>query len=282
MVLSANPTIGSKYVLWFILWICLSLSAHAQTNHQKAIFWQFGAGNTYLYDHYLSPLPYSGMSFLFSSGSMKPLKWGLPDSSEVTFDNAKWFRQFCLSINPVYAQSNAGLNLMHGNIEIRHGILREVVSKDLYHISVGAFSALGGGGRYCVQNGNNPGSIDALLDVGLTVYSDYKLTLGRKSVKLSYQGSMALAGLAFSPEYAESFYEIFYLRNYHNNLKVTSLNNMRHWRQQLNLDIPVSGQKSSLRLSYWNEGRISLLNHIRTRVLSNHFSVGYIRYFKIL
>ena len=101
-------------------------------------------------------------------------------------------------------------------------------------------------------------------------------------MKLSYQGSLDIAGLAFSPEYAESYYEIFYLRNYQNTIKFTSPINKQQWRQQLSLDVPLSHRKSSLRFSYWNEGRISLLNNIRTRVLSDHFSVGYIRYFEIL
>lgn len=282
MVLPVNPKISLHSIILFILWICLFQPSNAQTGNQKSVFWQLGAGNTYLYDNYLSPLPFEGTSLLFSSGNMKPLKWGLPDGADISFDDVKWFRQLGFSINAVSAESAAGSSLLHGNIDLRCNILRQVLSREKLRLSVGSFAALSGGGRYCVQNGNNPGSVDAMFDLGITALTEYKFTLWKKSMKLSYQGSLDIAGLAFSPEYAESYYEIFYLGNHQNILKFTSPINKQQWRQQLSLDIPFSGRKSSLRLSYWNDGRVSLFNNIRTRVLSNHFSVGYISYFNIL
>jgi len=241
-----------------------------------------GLGKTYLYDHYLSPLPYEGNSFLFSTGSIKPLKWNLSENAGDSFEKAKWFNQFNVSIQTSYCQSKAGSELLYGNLDLRNSLFRQIFSTPKWKTAVGGFTSISGGGRYSVMNGNNPGSADALLDLGITTFSTFQITIAKRNLKISYQGSLALAGIAFSPEYAESYYEIFYLKNYDNTLKYTSLINKQHWRQQLNLDIPLSHRESSLRLSYWNEGRISLLNNIRTRVLSDHFSVGYIRYFKVL
>lgn len=269
-------------MILFVLGFCLSLPLNAQKHHPKSYFWQLGIGNTYVYDDYLSPLPHEGLSLLFRDGSMKPLKWGIADSLETTFDNAKWFRQFSFSLNPVYAKSRVGSSLYHGNMDLRCSVLKQVIDQPVWNVSAGAFLAVGGGGRYCVENGNNPGSVDLYTNGGITVFSDYQFTLWKKPMKLTYQGGLALAGLAFSPEYAESYYEIFYLGNSRNTIKFTNPLNTQEWRQQLSLDIPLSGRKSSFRLSWWNDGRISLLNNIRTRVLSTHFSVGYIRYFNVL
>ncbi|MCK9311172.1 MAG: hypothetical protein M0P26_02725 [Bacteroidales bacterium] len=277
-----NPYIKSSHIILFVFWIYLLQPINAQTRDQKSVYWQLGVGNTYLYDNYLSPLPHTGISVLFSNGNMKPLKWGLPDSAKISFDDVKWFSRCNYSINPVYGQSSTGSTLLYGNIDLRKSILRQIVSDPKYHISTGAFAALSGGGRYSIHNGNNPASLDAMFDLGITVFSDYKFTFWKKSMIVSYQGSMAMVGLAFSPEYAESYYEIFYLSNHKNIIKFTNPINKQHWRQQLSLNIPISGRKSSFRVSYWNEGRISLFNNIRTRVLSNHFSVGYISYFSIL
>lgn len=269
-------------IFLIITGICFIQYLQAQTENWKSVDWQLGVGKTYLFDDYLSPLPHEGSSYRFSTEHFIPLKWGLSDQLLPSFENAKWFSQFCLSLNPVYAQSAVGSSLLHVNLDIRNSVLKQIIYAPVWSASVGGYAALSGGGRYCIQNGNNPGSIDAMFDLGMTVMTSYGFSFRGKRIKIRYLGSLALAGLAFSPEYAESYYEIFYLKNYRNIIRVTSLNNKQLWKQQFSMDIPLSGRKSSLRLSYWNEGRVSLLNNIRTRVLSNHFSAGYIRYFSVL
>jgi len=262
------------------LGVCLFQPLHAQSGNLKSWVWQLGAGNTYLYDDYLSPLPHEGASLLFSSTATKPLKWGLADSPDHSFENAKWTNQFNLTLTSVYAQSKAGSNMFHGNMELKNSLIRQVFHRPNWSASAGTFLLLGSGGRYCLQNGNNPGSLDAYLDFGLTVLGNYSFIFWQKPFKLTYQGSLALSGLAFSPEYAESYFEIFYLKNNKNILKYTHPLNNQHWMQQLSLDVPLAHRKSSLRLSICNDGHVTLFNSIRTRVLSTHFSAGYIRYFK--
>jgi len=279
---SANPSFKSIRIILLTLGVCLLQNLHAQSRDQKSLDWQLGAGNTYLYDDYLSPLPHEGASLLFSSTGTKPLKWNLPDSLDRTFENVKWTNQSNFTLNAVYGQSLAGSNMFHGNIELKNSLIRKVIHRPTWSASTGPYLLLGGGGRYCLQNGNNPGSLDIYLDFGLTALTDYTFIFWKKQLKLTYQGSLALSGLAFSPEYAESYYEIFYLKNNKNILKYTHPLNNQHWMQQLSLDVPLSHRKSSLRLSVRNDGHITLFNNIRTRILSTHFSVGYIRYFKIL
>jgi len=276
----------SPFKIRRIFLICLSCIfiqlLQAQNEKWKSIDWQLGIGNTYLFDSYLSPLPHEGTSLRFSSENFKPLKWGLTDQPDFSYNDAKWYNQFYVSLNSARCTYSASSSLLHGTLEIRNSTIRKIIIKPNWSVSAGGFAALSGGGRYCLENGNNPGSIDALFDIGLTAISDFSFPFRGKSIKLRYQGSLALGGLAFSPEYAESYYEIFYLKNHHNTLKLTSLTNMQLWKQQISMDIPLSHRKSSFRLSYWNEGRVSLMNNIRTRVLSSQFTVGYIRYFSIL
>jgi hypothetical protein len=282
MDIAANWLIKSNWIFLLFLVLCLLQSLKAQAQNQKSFDWQLGVGSTYLYDDYLSPLPHEGTSLLFSSGSNKPLKWGLPDSVDISFDNSEWIREFNVSINAVQGLSSAGSSMQHGNLDLRGSLIRQILHRSDWSASAGTYMSFGGGGRYFSYNSNNPGSIDIYIDLGLTVLADYKFNLWEKSLKLTYQGSLALSGIAFSPEYAESYYEIFYLGNKKNILKYTNPFNNQHWRQQLSLDIPLSHRKSSLRLNLRNDGHVSLLNNIRTRVLSTHFSVGYIRYFNIL
>jgi hypothetical protein len=254
----------------------------AQNGAPKSFSWQLGAGSAYVYDDYLSPLSHDGLSLLFSSGNMKPLKWDMPSNVSVNFNNAKWFSQSSFYLNALFSQSTGNSTIAHGNIDLRFSILRQFLSKQDWSLSAGGFTSLNGGGRYCLQNGNNPGSIDAFAEMGASVFTDYDFLLLNKNMKLTYQGSFSLIGAGFSPEYAESYYEIFYLGNTKNTAQFAHPFNYQHWRQQLSLDIPLTHRKSSLRLSYWNEGRISLFNDIRTRIYTSHFSAGYIRYFNVL
>ena len=282
MNISTCPIIKLTQIVLLIFGFCLFQPLSAQKHNQKSAHWTFGYGNAYIFDDYLSPLPHKGGSILFTSGMTNPLKWGLPDSLENTFENAKWFSQIDFTLNPAYAINAPGSGIFHGNMDLRKTILRQLITQPSMNVAFGGYIALGGGGRFCAINGNNPGSIDIYSNLGMSVLSNYNFNLWRKSFRLSYQGSLALAGLAFSPEYAESYYEIFYLGNRQNILKFTNPINNQQWRQQLNLDIPFTGRLSSIRLSYQNDGHVSLLNKIHTRILSNHFSVGYIRYFNIL
>lgn len=267
---------------FLVIGLGLSQTLCAQNIRIKATDYQIGLGKTYLFDDYLSPLPHYGNSIRLSNGNIKPLKWDLPNSLETTFKDARWFNQMTFTLTASYGQSLANSFLYYGYTDIRDYLLRQLISTNKWNVSIGPFAAISCGGRYCLQNGNNPGDIDASTDIGASILTSYHLKLWNTSVKLNYQGSLALAGIAFSPEYAESFYEIFYLRNHDNVIKFTSLNNRQNWTQQFSVDIPLPNRISSFRLSYWNEGRVSLLNNIRTRVLTNQLSVGYIRYFHIL
>lgn len=262
--------------------IGLSLFSYAQYTNVKAKDWQIGFGQTYLFDDYLSPLSHNGGSIRYSSGLLKPQKWGLAEGQDASFNESRWFSQSALTFHATYGQSSANSSLLYGYLDFRDHLFRQFISTEKWKVSIGAYGAIGFGGRYCMQNGNNPGDLDASADLGTSLSAAYHLNLWDKPIKLRYQGSLALVGIAFSPEYAESFYEIFYLNNFRNTAIFTTLANRQSWRQQFCIDIPLSGRMSSVRLSYWNEGQISLMNNIRIRVLSNQFSLGYIRYFSIL
>jgi hypothetical protein len=259
-----------------------TLLVEAQSNNWRTFDWQVGFGHTYLYDDYLSTLSHEGPSIYLSMGGTKSLHWGKARSTDNSNDLEKWSRRWSLSLCPAYTSSNAGSVFLYGNLDFRETIQKRVYQNPNWSFSLGGYASLNGGGRYCSQNGNNPGSADLMTDIGAAATANYILRTPKKNILFRYQGSLALAGLAFSPEYAESYYEIFYLKNYDNIIKFTSLQNMQSWTQQISADIPLNGRKSSFRIIYNNEGRVSMLNNIRIRALSSHISVGYIRYFTTL
>lgn len=253
-----------------------AIQVSSQDAYLKSIDWQIGAGSTYLYDEYLSPISYNGFSMRFSSENQSPVG--------KTSDNGqyKWYLQNNLKLLPALAVTRSGSSLYHFQLDARSNLLFKFYRSDRFEFDAGASVALRGGGRFIRQTRNNPGSAELMSDIGMSCVAKYSFSLWGKPVSIRYNSNLAIAGLAFSPEYAQSYYEIFYLGNYDNTLKFTSLHNKLHWVQQLNLDIPVNGKQSGLRISYWNEGRVSVLNEINTNILSDQLTVGYIKYFKVL
>lgn len=280
--MNRSATKSAIRVLLLITLLGICSNGRTQNRNQKSSEWQLGGGSSYLYDDYLSPLPYQGTSLLFSWERIQPIYGGLSDSLDLSFDELKWHNHLQLSINPVYAQAKAGTHMFHGNLDLSDHVIRQLLRRPNYNLYGGGYLGIGGGGRYCLANGNNPGSADAYIDFGLTVQADYQFVLWEKPFKLIYQASMSMSGLAFSPEYAGSYYEIFYLKNTKNILKYSNPWNNQRWRQELSLNIPISKRKSSLRLNLRNDGHITDYNNIRTRILSTHLTAGYIRYFNVL
>lgn len=256
--------------------LVLTTQIYSQDILCKSIDWQIGLGSTYLFDEYLSPISYNGFSMRFSSEKQTPV--GKIDSDS----GYKWYLQNNLKLLPALTVTRSGSSLYHCQLDARSNLLYKFYKSDKIEFDAGASIALRGGGRLIRQTRNNPGSAELMTDLGITSVLKYNFYLMGRPVSLRYNGNIAAAGLAFSPEYAQSYYEIFYLGNYENTIKFTSLHNKLHWVQQLNLDIPLKGKQSGFRVSYWNEGRISVLNEINTTILSDQLTFGYIKYFKIL
>jgi hypothetical protein len=261
---------------FFLVSIVIPEGLKAQNESWKSRDWQIGAGSTYIYDDYLSPVSYNSISYRISTEKFSP--FGQLSGS----DDCRWFNQCYINLLPAIVNTRSGTEMYHLQIDLKNTTFYKFPINTKWSLYTGAFLALRGGGRFVYQTRNNPGSADIITDFGVALMAEYNFDLWGKNFKARYLGNIALAGLAFSPEYSQSYYEIFYLGNFNQTIKFTSPFNKRQWLQQLSIDIPFNAKKSSLRLSYWNEGRMSILNKIDTRVISDQFSVGYIRYFKVL
>jgi len=275
--MNLKDKIKKKFYLLLVLVAFFSPAGlRSQSESWKSADWQVGAGSTYLFDDYLSPISYNSLSLRFSTESFRPI------GEFSSLDEGKWFNQNSLVLLPAYATTRSGSNIYHIQADFRNTTFYRFYKSPVWNLYTGGSIALRGGGRLVRQTRNNPGSADIMTDIGVSFMAGYRFTLWGKTMNARYLCNLAIAGLAFSPEYAQSYYEIFYLGNYSNTVKFTSFLNKKHWLQQVSLDIPLSAKKSSLRLSYWNEGRMSHMNNIETRVFSDQFTIGYIKYFKVL
>ena len=101
---------------------------------------------------------------------------------------------------------------------------------------------------YNTRNGNNPAQARAAVDIGLSAAAIYDFRLLNRTWSARYQIEVPLIGLMFSPNYTQSYYEIFSRGNYDHNIVFTSPFNTPSVRQMLTIDIPLA--KSCLRIGY--------------------------------
>ena len=112
---------------------------------------------------------------------------------------------------------------------------------------------------YNTRNGNNPAQARAAVE---------------------YQIEVPLIGLMFSPNYTQSYYEIFSLGQYDHNVCVTTPVQAFNLNQMLSLDLPVGTHV--VRVGYQCGIRQSHVNHLKTHDWTHTFLVGYVKTFQLV
>jgi hypothetical protein len=142
----------------------------------------------------------------------------------------------------------------------------------------GAQIQLAGGALYIPTNGNNLVSAKLHSSLAATGMAIYKIPLRTKKITTRYQIDIPLVGVAFSPAFGQSYYEIFGLGNYNNILHLIHPFNAPSWRHTLSADVPI-GKKhcTTLRASYIADIFQSEINELRTHIYNHTFSIGVVK-----
>ena len=206
-----------------------ALSARSERPTLKTNAMIIGVGSTNLLDTYLSPEKYRGLDVRFLSHTRREK------------DSTVWINQFQHEGNVAYADNRSGNGgEMAGGYTFRYSLLRKwnvsLWSHPLQLIA-GGTAAGNIGIIYNTRNGNNPANARLSLHIEPTVGFDYPI--GRPSSKrgiafrpgdaarypvvLHYEASAPLFGLMFSPNYGQSYYEIFNRGNYDHNCVPTTI-----------------------------------------------------------
>ena len=129
------------------------------------------------------------------------------------------------------------------------------------------------GGTYNNRNSNNnPAQGYLSAAIGAHLAARYDLTVFGKRVTLGYEARYPLVGMMFSPNYGQSYYEIFNLGNYDHNIVVTSPATFQ-LRQQLTADVMLKGN-TSLRLGYLCDIRQATPNNLKQHHYYNAVTIG--------
>lgn len=226
----------------------------------------FGVGHSNVFETYLSPLEYTGteVRFLHESMRMTRLLGGKVSGQSLIQVNASYNKNISQT-----AEMYAGL--VNWSYALHYQFR---MNDDKLKILVGPMLDLNGGVVYNRRNSNNPAQAKAYGGLGASGMLIYKFRIARYPLTVRYQANLPLLGVMFSPEYGESYYEIFSLGNGGRNVVFTSLHNNPSLRQMVTLDFPI--RNVTMRVGYVCDIQQSKVNNLKSHAYSHDFMIGFV------
>ena len=257
---------GSVSIIYLFFLFSFVSFAKAQ---ERTVSTQFAVGHLNQLDTYISNEKYYGTEWQFVSEVVKDSK-KRPLTYSLTHEGA-----FANTHNRV---DNA--NELSGHYNFAYSVMRKwscpsnlLFRNSRFTFRAGLFANIDLG--FCYNNrtsANNPAQGYASVNIGPQVMANYDFPLWNKVFRLTYEARIPLAGLMFSPNYGQSYYEIFNKGNYDHNIVFTSIATFQ-LRHQLSLDIPVA-QRTSLRIGYLGDIRQATPNNLKQHQWYNAVIVG--------
>ncbi|MBM6992359.1 MAG: DUF3316 domain-containing protein [Prevotella sp.] len=172
----------------------------------------FGLGHTDILDTYLSQETFAGTELRYVSQMLRQ-KDGSPVVREMT-------HQIFVSSTGTRGNNNSLLSAMY--TFMLGWYYQPTLSTPHLRVAFGGLADGTLGGAYNTRNSNNPAQARLSLSVDPAVRLRWNFHVGRFPLTLRYAAAMPLVGLAFSPNYGQSYYEIFSQGNYDHNVVFTS------------------------------------------------------------
>lgn len=229
-----------------------------------------GVGGINILDTYLSQEKYAGTEVRYVSHTIREREGG------------RWARMIVHQGSVASAKNRADNgNELAGMYKFSYGFLYDwkFLSGSL-DVKAGGMVDTALGFLYNTRNGNNPAQAKFNVDIAPVAMATYKTTVGKFPLSLMYEVSAPICGLMFSPNYGQSYYEIFSKGDYDHNVVPTTIASTPSLRHLVCVDFNVS--RTTIRVGYMGDWRQADVNGLKYHSYSNMFMLGIIRKFKLI
>ena len=227
-----------------------------------------GIGAVNILDTYLSPEKYRGTELRYISHTLRERR------------DSRWSRLIVHQGNMSYSDNRSGNGgEIAGAYTFSYGVHYNWNFFDgSLNIKAGAQADVNVGFLYNTRNSNNPAQARLSLTLSPSA-ATYRFRLWQHNYSLRYELSVPLMGLMFSPNYGQSYYEIFSRGNYDHNIVPTTFGSTPSLRQILTFDFSLG--RTTLRLGYMGDFQQARVNNLKYHSYSNMLLIGIVRQFNI-
>lgn len=258
-----------------ILFLSTILSMPTQAQYRVVerpiqMSFSFGVGGGGVLDTYLSPYTYTGTNLILFGERTRYFKG----------NEGRLLGQHALSLEFLTSTYGGGSGRCYfGALDYSYSIFYRMIAQPTFDLFVGGGSTFMGGSVYNVRNSNNPATAKLSLDANISAMAQYRLKIGNYPLLLRYHVSVPFMGAFFTPEYGQSYYEIFVLGNTDGIIHFSSFHNHLAIKNHFSVDLPI--KRGAIRLGYWNSINQFKGHDLTTRFVSNNFTIGYVLEFTL-
>ncbi len=239
--------------------------AHSQSDTlgMKSRMIAVGAAN--VLDTYLSPEKYKGTEVRYIYHSTRPTRW--KDIEQTVMHQGE------LTMVKNRADNN---NELGAQYNLQYHMRRRWQLTPQLAMAAGAAIDTHLGFLYNTRNSNNPAQAQACLNIGPSAAVSYSTRIKSIELLIGYEAMAPLAGVMFSPNYGQSYYEIFSKGNYDHNVVFTTIATTPSLMHMLTVDLRPwkRWSRTFLRIGYMGDYQQARINNLKQHHYSHMFILG--------